>query len=87
MEQIKITETGMVVISDKALKNFVIAGHLSERWEFTSKFKKLDEPSLDENGDLFEPVYELMLEVRSKGQISITSSYCAKITKKTQTKS
>ncbi|VGQ64577.1 phage protein [Streptococcus pyogenes] len=62
MEQIKITETGMVVISDKALKTFVIAGHLSERWEFTSKFKKLDEPSLDENGDLFEPVYELMLE-------------------------
>lgn len=33
MEQIKITETGMVVISDKALKTFVIAGHLSERWK------------------------------------------------------
>ncbi|HEQ4525008.1 phage protein [Streptococcus pyogenes] len=82
MEQIKITETGMVVISDKALKTFVIAGHLSERWEFTSKFKKLDEPSLDENGDLFELVYELMLEARSKGQISITSSYCGKNHKK-----
>ncbi|VDC41814.1 hypothetical protein FMV2238Y02_02550 [Streptococcus canis] len=83
MEQIKITGTEMVVISDKALKTFVIAGHLSERWQFTFEFKKLDdESSLDENGDLFEPAYALILEANAITQISITSSYSGKDHKK-----
>ncbi|CRV08390.1 TPA: hypothetical protein SVE48_001299 [Streptococcus equi subsp. equi] len=83
MKQINITGTEMVVISDKALKTFVIAGHLSERWQFTSKFEKLDdEPSLDENGDLFEPAYALILEANPITQISITSSYSGKYHKK-----
>ncbi|CNH11717.1 TPA: hypothetical protein ACG671_000917 [Streptococcus agalactiae] len=83
MEQINITGTEMVVISDIALETFVIAGHLSERWEFVSEFKKIDDgPSLDENGELFEPAYELVLEAKTKTQISVTSSYFAKEHKK-----
>lgn len=83
MEQINITGTDMVVISDKALETFVIAGHLSERWEFTSTFEKIDnEPSLDESGELFEPSYNLVLEAKPKTKINLTSSYFAKDHKK-----
>lgn len=83
MEQINITGTNMVVISDKVDKTFVIAGHLSERWKFTSTFEKLDdELTLDENGELFEPRHTLALEAKPLVQINLTSSYFAKDHKK-----
>ncbi|HEN0239786.1 TPA: hypothetical protein U3P59_001294 [Streptococcus agalactiae] len=83
MEQINITGTNMAIISDKNLKTFVIAGHLSERWEFVSIFLKNDnEPLLDENGEIFEPSYELSLEAKPKAKINLTSSYFAKEHKK-----
>lgn len=83
MEQINVTGTNMVIISDKALKTFVIAGHLSERWEFTSIFSKIDdEATLDENGELFEISYVLSLEAKPKTKINLTSSYFAKEHKK-----
>lgn len=83
MEQINVTGTNMVIISDKALKTFVIAGHLSERWEFTSIFSKIDdEATLDENGELFEISYVLSLEAKPKAKVNLTSSYFAKDHKK-----
>lgn len=82
MEQINVTGTNMVIISDKALKTFVIAGHLSERWEFTSIFEKIDdEATLDENGELFELSYVLSLEAKPKAKVNLTSSYFAEIIK------
>ncbi|HEO6694326.1 TPA: hypothetical protein VBA85_000884 [Streptococcus agalactiae] len=83
MEQIKITGTGTALILDRVNRIFAISGGLTMQWDFISDFKKIDDgPSLDENGELFEPAYELVLEAKSKTQISVTSSYSGKEHKK-----
>ncbi|ASB95806.1 TPA: hypothetical protein SUY24_001583 [Streptococcus equi subsp. equi] len=83
MEQIKITGTDTILILDRVDRAFVIEGNLAERWRFTSKFIKIDdELSLDEDGELFEIVYDLMLEAKPHNVINLTSSYFAKEHKK-----
>ncbi|WP_394404847.1 hypothetical protein [Streptococcus sp. 20-1249] len=83
MEQIRITGTETTIISSRIDRTFVIAGHLAEKWKFRTLFEKVyDGPSLDENGDLFEPVYDLVLEAEPLMPIVIDSSYSAKDRKK-----
>ncbi|HER4769230.1 TPA: hypothetical protein VKP23_001856, partial [Streptococcus pyogenes NGAS209] len=54
MEQIKITGTGTALILDRVNRIFAISGSLTMQWDFISDFKKIDdEPSLDEDGELF----------------------------------
>lgn len=83
MEQIKITGTGTALILDRVNRIFAISGGLTMQWDFVSDFKKIDdEPSLDENGELFETAYDLVLEAKPKTKINLTSSYFAKEHKK-----
>ncbi|HGH9672436.1 TPA: hypothetical protein ACJPCS_001289 [Streptococcus pyogenes] len=80
MEQIKITGTGTALILDRVNRIFAI---LTMQWDFISDFKKIDdEPSLDEDGELFETAYDLILEAKPKTKINLTSSYFAKEHKK-----
>lgn len=65
MEQIKITGTGTALILDRVNRIFAISGGLTMQWDFISDFKKIDdEPSLDEDGELFEVAYDLVLEAK-----------------------
>lgn len=83
MEQIKITGTGTALILDRVNRIFAISGGLTTQWDFISDFKKIDdEPSLDEDGELFETAYDLVLEAKPKTKINLTSSYFAKEHKK-----
>ncbi|AKZ50733.1 hypothetical protein [Streptococcus pyogenes] len=83
MEQIKITGTGTALILDRVNRIFAISGGLTMQWDFISDFKKIDdEPSLDEDGELFETAYDLVLEAKPKTKINLTSSYIAKEHKK-----
>lgn len=83
MEQIKITGTGTALILDRVNRIFAISGGLTMQWDFISDFKKIDdEPSLDEDGELFETAYDLVLEAKPKTKINLTSSYFAKEHKK-----
>lgn len=83
MEQIKITGTDTILILDRLNKVFVIESNLNKRWRFTSEFIKIDnEPSLDEDGELFEIIYDLTLEAKPHDMINLTSSYFAKEHKK-----
>ncbi len=83
MEQIKITGTGTALILDRLNRIFAISGSLTTQWDFISDFKKIDdEPSLDEDGELFEVAYDLVLEAKPKTKINLTSSYFAKEHKK-----
>ncbi|QHB65133.1 hypothetical protein GQ677_07915 [Streptococcus pyogenes] len=83
MEQIKITGTGTALILDRVNRIFAISGSLTMQWDFISDFKKIDdEPSLDEDGELFETAYDLILEAKPKTKINLTSSYFAKEHKK-----
>lgn len=83
MEQIKITGTGTALILDRVNRIFAISGGLTMQWDFISDFKKIDdEPSLDEEGELFETAYDLVLEAKPKTKINLTSSYFAKEHKK-----
>ncbi|PWU77730.1 hypothetical protein DJ559_00425 [Streptococcus pyogenes] len=83
MEQIKITGTGTALILDRVNRIFAISGSLTMQWDFISDFKKIDdEPSLDEDGELFETAYDLVLEAKPKTKINLTSSYFAKEHKK-----
>lgn len=83
MEQIKITGTGTALILDRVNRLFAISGSLTMQWDFISDFKKIDdEPSLDEDGELFETAYDLILEAKPKTKINLTSSYFAKEHKK-----
>lgn len=81
MEQIKITGTALIL--DRVNRIFAISGSLTMQWDFISDFKKIDdEPSLDEDGELFETAYDLILEAKPKTKINLTSSYFAKEHKK-----
>lgn len=81
MEQIKITGTALIL--DRINRIFAISGGLTMQWDFISDFKKIDdEPSLDEEGELFETAYDLVLEAKPKTKINLTSSYFAKEHKK-----
>ncbi|EOT4861322.1 TPA: hypothetical protein ACGF1I_001456 [Streptococcus pyogenes] len=83
MEQIKITGTGTALILDRVNRIFAISGSLTMQWDFISDFKKIDdERSLDEDGELFETAYDLILEAKPKTKINLTSSYFAKEHKK-----
>lgn len=83
MEQIKITGTGTALILDRVNRIFAISGSLTMQWDFISGFKKIDdEPSLDEDGELFETAYDLILAAKPKTKINLTSSYFAKEHKK-----
>lgn len=83
MEQIKITGTGTALFLDRVNRIFAISGGLTMQWDFISDFKKIDdEPSLDEEGELFETAYDLVLEAKPKTKINLTSSYFAKEHKK-----
>ncbi|OLO15552.1 hypothetical protein FIU13_08420 [Streptococcus pyogenes] len=83
MEQIKITGTGTALILDRVNRIFAISGSLTMQWDFISDFKKIDdEPSLDEDGELFETAYDLILAAKPKTKINLTSSYFAKEHKK-----
>lgn len=83
MEQIKITGTGTALILDRVNRIFAISDGLTMQWDFISDFKKIDdEPSLDEDGELFETAYDLVLEAKPKTKINLTSSYFAKEHKK-----
>ncbi|VGS77731.1 Phage endopeptidase [Streptococcus pyogenes] len=79
MEQIKITGTGTALILDRVNRIFAISGSLTMQWDFISDFKKIDdESSLDEDGELFETAYDLILAAKPKTKINLTSSYFAK---------
>ncbi|HEN6134701.1 TPA: hypothetical protein U7E12_000872 [Streptococcus agalactiae] len=81
MEQIKITGTALIL--DRVNRIFAISGGLTMQWDFISDFKKIDdEPSLDEDGELFEVAYDLVLEAKPKTKINLTSSYFTKEHKK-----
>lgn len=83
MEQIKITGTGTALILDRVNRIFAISGGLTMQWDFISDFKKIDdEPLLDEDGELFETAYDVVLEAKPKTKINLTSSYFAKEHKK-----
>uniref|UniRef100_UPI003F68F326 hypothetical protein n=1 Tax=Streptococcus pluranimalium TaxID=82348 RepID=UPI003F68F326 len=52
-------------------------------WSVKAYFEKIkEEVSLDENGDVFEPLYKFRVEVTPKRDITIRSSYEAKELKK-----
>ena len=87
MQKTAVINTPFTIVTSKTEQNIEIVG--SSLWSPVAEFVKQDKQSLDENGDLFEPEYKLVLETKQSVDIILDSAYAAaefaKDTKEVQT--
>jgi hypothetical protein len=88
MQRTAVINTPFTIITSKTEQNIEIVG--SSLWSPVAEFVKQDRQlSLDENGDLFEPEYKLVLEAKQSVDMILDSAYAAgefaKDTKEVQT--
>ncbi|WP_371399952.1 hypothetical protein [Streptococcus pyogenes] len=77
MKKTAILKTAFTVVTSKAEKSIEIVG--SSIFNLKAEFVKQDRQlSLDENGDLFEPEYKLVLEAKQSDDLVLDSSYAAR---------
>lgn len=76
MQRTAVINTPFTIIISKTEQNIEIVG--SSLWSPAAKFVKQDRQlSLDENGDLFEPEYKLVLEAKQSVDMILDSAYAA----------
>lgn len=81
MSKILVPKTDYLVEIDEIARAISILGN--PNWEITASFEtKENQPSLDENGDLFEPIYKLNLRAIPKFDLELETSSQAKDLKK-----
>lgn len=88
MQITAVINTPFTIVTSKTEQNIEIVG--SSLWSPVAEFVKQDRQlSLDENGDLFEPEYKLVLEAKQSVDMILDSAYAAgefaKDTKEVQT--
>lgn len=88
MQRTAVINTPFTIVTSKTEQNIEIVG--SSSWSPVAEFVKQDRQlSLDENGDLFEPEYKLVLEAKQSVDMILDSAYAAgefaKDTKEVQT--
>lgn len=81
MQKTAVINTPFTIITSKTEQNIEIVG--------SSLWSPVADPPLDENGDLFEPEYKLVLEAKQSVDMILDSAYAAgefaKDTKEVQT--
>ena len=81
MSKILVPKTDYLVEINEDVRTISILGN--PNWEITALFETKDNrPTLDENGDLFEPIYELNLRAIPKFNLELEASIQAKDLKK-----
>lgn len=81
MSKILVPKTDYLVEINELIRTISILGN--PNWKISVSFeKKENKPSLDENGDLFEPIYELNLRAVPKFNLELETSSQAKDLKK-----
>lgn len=81
MSKILVPKTDYLVEINEVVRAISILGN--PNWEITVLFETKDNrPTLDENGDLFEPIYELNLRAVPKFNLELETSIQAKDLKK-----
>lgn len=88
MQKTAVINTPFTIVINKTEQNIEIVG--SSLWSPVAEFVKQDKQlSLDENGDLFEPEYKLVLEAKQSVDMILDNAYEAgefsKDTKEVQT--
>lgn len=81
MSKILVPKTDYLVEINELIRTISILGN--PNWEISVSFeKKENQPSLDENGDLFEPIYKLKLQAIPKFELELETSSQTKDLKK-----
>ena len=81
MSKILVPKTDYLVEINEVVRTISILGN--PNWEISVSFEeKENQPSLDENGDLFEPIYKLNLRAIPKFNLELETSSQAKDLKK-----
>lgn len=81
MSKILVPKTDYLVEIDEIARAISILGN--PNWEITASFETKDNrPTLDENGDLFEPIYELNLRAIPKFELELETSSQTRILEK-----
>lgn len=76
MQRTAVINTPFTIVISKTEQDIEIVG--SSLWSPVAKFVKQDRQlSLDENGDLFEPEYKLVLEAKQSVDMILDSAYAA----------
>lgn len=76
MQKTAVINTPFTIVTSKTEQNIEIIG--SSLWSTVAEFVKQDKQlSLDENGDLFEPEYKLVLEAKQSVDMILDSAYAA----------
>lgn len=77
MKKTAVLKTEFTVVTSKAERSIEIVGN--SFWNLKAEFVKQDrQMTLDENGDLFEPEYKLVLQAEQSDKLILDSSYAAK---------
>lgn len=80
MQRTAVINTPFTIVTSKTEQNIEIVG--SSLWSPVAEFVKQDRQlSLDENGDLFEPEYKLVLEAKQSVDMILDSAYAAGVPK------
>ncbi len=81
MSKILVPKTDYLVEINEVVRAISILGN--PNWEITASFEaKENQATLDENGDLFEPIYKLNLRAIPKFDLELETSSQAKDLKK-----
>ncbi|MCY7186356.1 hypothetical protein [Streptococcus gallolyticus] len=81
MSKILVPKTDYLVEINELIRTISIIGN--PKWEISASFEaKENQATLDENGDLFEPIYRLNLRAIPKFNLELETSSQAKDLKK-----